>query len=156
MPEDTTPAQVHLLRVPVQVRARSTQHGEELLRELALVSIGAEAGSATAVPRRLLDLAGELRATYGPLVQHADDRSAAAEAQGETHIDLTFPVPAALGDLMRRIHQVLRDVEDYCREGGALLTLQPPPEVVAYREWVFGEIERQLAGAAPTPWRDPA
>ena len=27
-----------------------------------------------------------------------------------------------------------------------------PPEVAAYREWVFGEFDRQIAGEDPTPW----
>jgi len=33
-------------------------------------------------------------------------------------------------------------------------TLATPPEYLAFREWFFGEIVRQLDGNPPIPWRD--
>ena len=53
------------------------------------------------------------------------------------------------GELLRA---ALDAVEDYCRTGRHLLTLAAPPDVAAYRRWVFDEFERQIAGGAPVPW----
>ena len=50
------------------------------------------------------------------------------------------------------VEAILREVDDYCRAGQELLTLAPPPEVVAYREWVTSQVLGQAVGESPTPW----
>ena len=147
--------EVVFLRLPVRWRALSLQHGEELLRELTLIQLGTEQGEATSAPRHLLDLAAELQGTYGPLVQRYAEQVEAAGARGEDYLDHTAAMPRSTGAFLRRVERTLDAVEAYCREGKHLLTLVPPEGVRAYREWTFNEVQRQLAGEAPAPWREP-
>jgi hypothetical protein len=53
---------------------------------------------------------------------------------------------------VKHVDAILREVDDYLREGQELLTLAPAADVVAYREWVTSQVLGQAAGEAPTPW----
>lgn len=151
--------EVRLLEVPVELRGRSLQHGEELLREMALISQDSETrdahGSTRPLPDRLLALAHEVRTTYGALAARADEQYAEAVARGDTYIDaLVYQLPITIGPFIRHLIEILDEADDYCRAGQHLLTLATPADVAAYRHWSLTEIERQLAGGAPTSWPD--
>ena len=148
-------APVRLLGVPLRARAEFTQHAEGLLRELALLRIGADHAGAPSLPRRLLDLAAELHRTYAHLLARPAAVMDAAAAAGRTSCDVTYEVPAAIGPFAQRLLAALEEADGFCRAEEHLLTLPPPPRVVAYRRWVFGEFTHQLAGRAPLPWRHP-
>ncbi|WP_345712583.1 hypothetical protein [Kineococcus glutinatus] len=150
--DDSDLAQVRLLGVPLRLRARATQHGEELLRELTLVQIGAQQHVADSAPQRLLDVAARLQETYGAFTVAGADALDAAEAAGREHADVTYEVPRHIAPFLAHVRVVLAEAEDYCRRGEHLLTLAPPDDVVAYRTWTFDEVERQIAGEPPTPW----
>ncbi len=131
------------------------QHGEELVREMTLVAQQAE-GRAGHTPRRLVELAKEVRTTYGAFTVQADEEYERAVARGDEVIDeLTYRVPSTIGPFVRHIMEVLDEADDYCRQGQHLLTLATPPDVKAYRTWILREFERQLAGEPPTPWPGP-
>ncbi len=147
--------QVHLRGLPLRLRQRFTQYTEGLLRELALLRFGAGQPSATALPQRLLDLAAELQNTYAHLLARPAAVMDAASAAGRQSCDVTYRLPAEAGPFARRVLTALEEADDFCRAEEHLLTLPPAPEVAEYRRWVFGEFERQLAGAAPLPWREP-
>ncbi|WP_432502838.1 ATP-binding SpoIIE family protein phosphatase [Kineococcus arenarius] len=147
--------QVHLLDLPLRRRQEFTQYTEGLLRELALLRFGARHPSATALPQRLLDLAAELQNTYAHLLADPTAVMDAASAAGRESCDVTYRVPAEAGPFAVRLLAALEEADDFCRAEEHLLTLPAAPEVAAYRRWVFGEFERQLAGAAPRPWRGP-
>jgi hypothetical protein len=143
---------VHLLRMPLRVRARALEHDQDLLRELALVRVAAETTGSTSAPERLLDLADELRATYGPVAAGPTADMDTALAQGREFMDVAFTVPAGLGPFLHRVTAALDEVEQFAREGRYLLTMSAPPDIAAYRAWVFSEFDRQIAGEAPVPW----
>jgi hypothetical protein len=151
---DDEPRQVpvRLLGMPLRVRARSMEHDQDLLRELALVRVSADSVGTTSAPSRLLDLADELRATYGPLAAGPSADMERALDEGREFMDVTYTVPDGLRPFLHRVLAVLDEVERFAREGRYLLTMSAPPDVAAYRAWVFGEFDRQLAGADPTPW----
>ncbi|PPK98124.1 hypothetical protein CLV92_102277 [Kineococcus xinjiangensis] len=154
MSDDVPLEQVRLLGLPLQGRALFLRHLEGLLRELALVQIGAEQGP-TSLPRRLLMVAEELDTTYARFSAGPAALLDAAHAAGDDFCDVTYTVPARAGGYVRRLLDVLEEADDFCRSERHLLTLPAPEEVVAYRRWFFGEFLRQLAGGEPRPWHGP-
>ena len=155
MPEEPDLAEVRLLGVPLRLRERANQHGAELVRELALVQIGAQEHHSDSVPRRLLDVADEVRATYGVFSQQPEDEMEAALDDGREDVDVTYRIPRHVVPFLHRLRGILAEADEYCRHG-ELLTMAPPADVLAYREWIFEEFERQVAGLPPRPWRDVA
>ncbi|GAB7190794.1 hypothetical protein NUM3379_15010 [Kineococcus sp. NUM-3379] len=151
MSENGTLVDVRLLRLPLQERALFTRHLEGLLRELALVQIGAQRDPSS-LPARLLGLAHELDTTYAPFRTGPGEVMDAAEAAGHEHCDVVFPVPADTAPFLRRLRDALEEADALCRVDRHLLTLPAPQEVVAYRRWVLGEFLRQLTGGEPRPW----
>jgi hypothetical protein len=143
---------VHFLGVPLRVRERALEHDQDLLRELALVRVSAETSGTTSAPERLLDLADELRTTYGPLANRTTDELDAALDEGREFVDVTMTVPEDLRPFLHRVTAALDEVEQFAREGRYLLTLSAPPDVAAYRAWIFSEFDRQIAGEPPIPW----
>lgn len=152
MTDEATLVQVHLRGLPLDIRARSQEHEQDLMRELALVRVAAAVDAPSNAPGRLLDLADELRATYGSLADAADALMEAAVDRGESSTDITYTVPTELRPFLRHTAQVLEEAEEFCRDGRYLLTLASPPDVAAYRAWIFAEFDRQIAGGAPVPW----
>ncbi|GAB7189524.1 hypothetical protein NUM3379_02300 [Kineococcus sp. NUM-3379] len=148
--------EVTLLRVPLLLRERSTQHGAELMRELALIAIGAAEGSAPSPPRRLLDLAHEVQTTLGPFLTQATGELDEALARGEEFADVTYAVPRSITPVLVHMAQVQEQAEEFCREGRYLLTLAAPEDVLAFRTWLMEEFHRQSAGEAPRPWPEAA
>jgi len=151
-PEDLF--EMRLLQVPLVLRERSRQHGAELLREMELISLGRAAGTTQhELPQRLLELAQELERLYGPYVAaNTDELDKALDRGDETMAEVVYRLPRASLALVKHVDDILREVDDYLRAGQELLTLAPPADVVAYREWVSSEIQRQAAGEPPTPW----
>ena len=148
--------EVHLLGLPLRVRARLSRHVEGLLRELVLVRIGEQRGSDTSLPGRLLKLAAELETTYAPYrAQHAQDMEDALAA-GVEFFDVTYLAPKASAGYIQHLQEVLEEADDFCRAEQHLLTLPACEELVAFRRWLFGEIVRQLAGQPPRPWHGPS
>jgi len=151
-PEDLF--EMRLLEVPLTLRERSRQHGADLLREMELISLGRAAGTTHhELPQRLLELAQELERVYGPYVgANTDDLDAALDRGDETMTEVVYRLPRGSLDLVKHVDGILREVDDYLRAGEELLTLAPPADVVAYRQWVSTEIQRQAAGEPATPW----
>jgi hypothetical protein len=159
--EDTAPRHrddeelfdVHLLDLPLDVYQRSQQHSDELARELRLVAGAAQ--DSDSVPRRLRRLIYELATRYGRLNPGAERHLQRAVQRGDERTDVVYRVPARTAEDVQALDELLREADEYCRKGGGLLTLMTPPEALAFREWVFGEIIRQVGGAAPRPWPTP-
>lgn len=143
--------QVHLIGVPLALRARNLEHGQDLVRELALVRLGAGRRD-TGVPDRLLKVADEVRSVYGAFSAGPNDELDAALQRGLEFYDVTYTVPAHVGPFIARLIQVLEEAEEFCRAGRYLLTLAAPPDIAAYRRWSLGEFQRQIAGCPPLPW----
>ena len=146
--------ELRLLEVPLALRERSRQHGAELLREMELISMGHAAGTTRhELPKRLVELAQELERVYGPYVgANTDELDAALDRGDDTMPEMVYHLPRSSVILVKHVEGILREVDDYCRAGQELLTLAPPPDVVAYREWVTREVLGQAAGERPTPW----
>lgn len=95
-----------------------------------------------------------LTAEYAGATGEADAERDAALAAGAESVDLTYHVPPAAAEASRALGALLDEADEFCRAGGALLTLATPPEARRFREWYLQEFVGQVAGAAPTPWPD--
>lgn len=146
--------EVRLLGLPLPLRARAQEHDQDLLRELALIRVGADQSDVGAVPARLLDLAEEMHGTYGAFSAGPEAEMEQATAAGLATLDVTYRVPSHALSFLRRVRETLEEVEEFCRAGDYLLTLAAPTDVVAYRQWVFDEFERQILGGHPVAWPD--
>lgn len=146
-------ARVHLLGLPVEIHRRAEEHHEALRRELAFVE---HAQAADAAPARLEALTAELAGRYSSFTAASNERLAAASAAGEPTIDLDYEVPPDIVEATVHLSALLDELDELCREG-ALLTLVTPPDLLAYRRWVFGEFVGQIRdGRAPRPWSRPS
>jgi hypothetical protein len=145
---------VRMLDMPLLVRERSRQHGADLLREMALIQLGQASGTTDRqVPARLQELARELDTAYGPYIASSTDQMEDALDRGEESLDeVVYRLPRSAAAFVQRIADLLAEVETYCESDAHLLTLAPPPDVAAYRQWSIEEVLRQHDGAAPRPW----
>lgn len=142
---------VRLLDVPVDLRLRSEQHGNELVREMTLLTMRPDMQAD--VPERLCKVANQLKDQYGPQVEASAAITHQAAAEGRSTIpELVYELPPSVTEFVRQLDLLLREVDEFCSAGEHLLTLATPPDVAAYREWTIREVERQVAGEEPVPW----
>ena len=148
---------VRLLGVPVRLWCRATEQHDELLREFSLLSFGIEEGATKPdeLPRRLVALVREMRTRYGGNRERDDVTRQAALARGDETVDLTYEVPAMVGDAGQALAALLEEVDEYCRSDSYLLTLAPDESVIAFRHWYVEEFTRQVKGLPPRPWTGP-
>lgn len=143
-------AEVHLLRFPLALWSQSQEHVDELLREFLLIAESEE--DHPSVPRRLVSLVADLTATYAGFSSPTEQQRDEALARGEREIDLVYRVPVSAAQAIRHLGDMLDEADGYCRQGSHLLTLQTPPDQLAFRNWFLAEFLVQLAGERPTPW----
>ncbi|MDQ1682995.1 MAG: hypothetical protein QOH99_1536 [Frankiaceae bacterium] len=123
---------VHLLGLPLKVHARAQQHNDEMTREFQLI-VEQDHQEGGTVPTRLLQISTLLSERYRGFTEEQESRIEAAMAAGATQLDeVTFTVPADVGDAARQLGDILEEADTYCRTG-QLLTLAAPPDVAAYR-----------------------
>ena len=145
---------VHLLGVPLKIHARAQQHLDEMRRECQLIveQDHQEGGSA---PSRLLQISTMFSSQYAEFTEAQENRIEAGISAGEAELDeLTFTVPAEVGDAARQLGDILDEADAFCRSG-QLLTLAAPADVVAYRRWYLDNFIVQCAGAPPQRWSGP-
>ena len=79
--------EVRLLGLPIALRERSTEHGEELMREMTLIAQQITDGDGLDLPVRLVQLVGDVRTTFGVFTEGANAALDAAAEQGVEVID---------------------------------------------------------------------
>lgn len=145
--------QVRVLSAPVALWEEATSHTQDLMREFALMTIGAHAGTTRPVQQRLLDLVAQLRVTYAGATTEQELALDAAVVAGRSTIDLTYLLPIGVGAACRALSDLLDEADAHCASGG-MMTLVTPPEQVAFRRWYLGEFVRQEAGLPALAWPD--
>ncbi len=151
---------VRVLRMPLAVSARSTQHFEELMREFALITLDTErdresTDSTRPVPERLLDVVAELTHEFAAFTTAVTAQREEAAARGDSEVDLTYHMPPSTSDAVRQLETLLEEVDEFCRSGQHLITLATPPESLAFRQWYLNEFIAQIErDEAPVPWPD--
>lgn len=134
--------EVCLPNLPVDLVSATVQYGDAVLRELALLRMGPGREAAKAWKAPAIDL--------GPLLGHAET----ARAEGRSAIDLVLSFPDG-ADAAALERLALVEEADRMAQQGQLLTPAAVPEIGACRTWLYGEISRQAAGAAPQGWTMP-
>lgn len=143
---------VRLLHYPVAIGVRESERLADLRRELELVLIGRhDEDERAAVPRELLELTEVLEQRYASESSEQAQLRERAYAAGEQWVDLSYPSPPGMGEMVARYDRALDRIEAYCR-AEQMLNVEAPPEQLAFRKWVCAEFRRQLAGEPPRPW----
>ncbi|WP_079084032.1 SpoIIE family protein phosphatase [Streptomyces longwoodensis] len=135
---------VKLVDVPLVLFRAAQQHGDEMLRELALTTgLEDRAGISRAELVAAADVSGALNACTASALEETVTGGATVT------LDVAFPVDAAPAvDTLRHV----LEHGDAAAQLGALLTLPAPPHVRGHHQWVLDELATQLAGSAPTAW----
>lgn len=154
---------VELRNVPLLLHVAWHQHAEALLREYLLFRLGSdEDGVGGGFDEDLDDLQAHAAASNAlsllsahlvePHVgEDADVLMAAAIEPRVSGACEVVPVPAWSLEHFRVLATSL-DAALELADAGAFLTPPTQPEIREFRRWVCGEVERQAAGEAPTPW----
>lgn len=143
---------VQLLGLPLAIHQAAEEHRDELRREFALLRLQDADGGAADVPVRLLDLMDSLEARFSSFTESTRLEIEEAVERGEETLDVVFRVPPEVRTGISQLGELLDEADDYCRRGGSLLTLQTPPEALAYRRWYLDQFTRQIDGEPATPW----
>lgn len=141
-------ADVQLLGFPLRTYARAREHHDELLREFSLIALSDTDG----VPARLLALSDELMSRFGAEPDELREKIALGLARGDEVMDLVLRTPVDAGASVAAFDALLDEADAYCVEGGALLTLATPPELVVFRRWYLRQMVDQLKGKPPVRW----
>lgn len=146
--------EVRIVGMPVNVYREASEHGDELMREFALIR-EQQAEDGADVPHRLLRLAEELDAQYRGFTSAQQAQLREAIERQERTIDLVYRVPPDVKEACLRLNALLDEADEFCRRGQDLLTLATPPRAVAFRHWFLRQFVDQVDGAAPSPWEEP-
>lgn len=142
---------VALVDVPVGRFLQMQQQHDAMMREFTLIALAAEPDEAL-VPRRLVALAEEMYAGYGDVGGVFREGVAEAAARGDDITTLRLKIPYTTLRWTEDFLLLFEEGDEYCRRGH-LLTPPSPPEVVACRRWLVGELIRQIRdGASPSPF----
>ena len=144
---------VRLVHFPLDLSGQSSEHFEGLKREFALLTIRHD--EPAEVPKRLLELVDALNDRYSGMTEGTNRQRDAAIERGEKVLDeLVYVVPPQVADACIELSNILDEADDFCRQGGVLLTLATPPPSVAFRRWYLGEFVAQARGLPPLSWPD--
>ncbi|MDQ4072561.1 MAG: hypothetical protein M3088_06785 [Actinomycetota bacterium] len=142
--------EVRLLDLSVSAFQHASAHHDALFREFALIR-SREPSEGHDLPARLLDLVEELDERFAGLSAGPRAEIEAAAERGTETIDVTYLVPPETREGVIRLAELLARADEYCRQG-ELLTVAPPPDAVAFRNWFLREFAVQIEGVRPTPW----
>lgn len=145
--EPAETVRIQLRNFPAQLFRRLRVHQFELRRELRLLAMTDpdRYPIASTITRMSSDIDADRRATRGVRVLDK------AIHYGDEHVDLVYDVPVGGPERMGQLHELI--TEAYRVFGDEqLLTVVPPPELLALQEWYFGQFTHQAAGQPPEPW----
>ncbi len=141
---------VRILRLPLALHRRASEHSDALQRELALIDVGgAEQAS---VPTRLLALVSDVRGRYSGFTAKTQLALEAARERGEEAVDLVYELPPSAALACAELDALLDEAEGYCAARDHLITTSGATDTVEYRRWFLGQFVAQIDGAAPVTW----
>ena len=120
------------------------QHGDALLRELALLALGGDLDDA--LPRGWQMPQFDV----SPLLAAAEAAMAEGQAKADLDVSLAAGSDPAATDRLRLV-----DHADALARDGRLLSAPALPEIAVCRHWMFSQIVEQAAGYPPQAWELP-
>ncbi|WP_308204991.1 SpoIIE family protein phosphatase, partial [Frankia tisae] len=139
----------HLVRlgdVPTDLLLGAKHHVDGLVREFALAAGGAASGASAAVPERLAELLGTVTTRFAGPRQAIKRQALAAASAGRPRTPLELVLPLSTAADAEQYLAALEEIEDYAR-AARLLTVESPPQHVAFRRWYIGSLVEQLHAA---------
>jgi anti-anti-sigma factor len=144
--------ELRLIDFPLDLFERSVQHTAALQRELDVIRV--DERDPDRLPDRLAQLVNELDLRFVGYRAAMDTIDALVRTQARYH-DVVIPVagvPAEAALAVEQLRDLMDEVDRYCAQDGGLLTPPTPPEVLAFRRWLFDQVIGQLRGQSPTAW----
>ncbi len=136
--------EVRLLNAPTALVLHTVQHGDSVLRELALATLGADRPFHAEPSRHAAHL------DLGPVLRAAEE----AEASGLAASDLIFRMSLGSGSAALERLALVEEADRMARDG-LLLSAPMLPELRECRRWLMSQIALQEEGHRPSPWRLP-
>ncbi len=140
--------------VPTDLLLAAKCHIDSLLREFALATGGAASGASAALPPRLADLLDVVTTRFAAPREAIKRQALAAAAAGAARTRLNLSLPLSAADAGEEYLAALEEIEGYTR-AARLLTVESPPQHVAFRRWYVKALVDQLraigAGRVPPP-----
>lgn len=144
--------EVRLCDYPVSLGVRQEARTVDLMREMQLIALDAQAlDRGTSVPRRLLDFAATISAEYGAALVAPRAELERAHRSGEPETEIRYPLLPESARLMLTYARLMEEADAFC-SAGQLISLAPDADVYALRRWTVEEFLGQYDGAPPRPW----
>ncbi|WP_018637850.1 SpoIIE family protein phosphatase [Parafrankia elaeagni] len=149
---DPTRVTVRLGDVPTDLLLAAKNHVDGLMREFTLAMSGARNGSSGPLPGRLADLLRIVTTRFAEPREAIRRLALTAAAGGAPRTTLDLKLSATSAEAGDAYLTALEEIESYAR-AARLLTLQSPPQHVAFRRWYVRSLVDQLraleTGGAP-------
>ena len=136
--------EVHLCGASPSLVRVTIEHGDALLRELALLSLGGELDDALPEGWRLPQF------DISPILAAAEAATSVPQAKADLTLHLPAGAHTAASDRLRLVDQAAALARD-----GRLLSAPALPEVAVCRHWLYSQIAEQAAGIPPQAWALP-
>lgn len=143
-PNPNTALELRLYGASPPLLQATIEHGDALLRELALLALGGQLDDVLPQGWQLPQF------DVSPILAAAEAATAAKQAKA----DLTVGLPAG-ADIAATERLRLVDHADALAREGRLLCAPALPEVAVCRHWLYSQIAEQAAGVAPQAWELP-
>ena len=144
--------ELRLLNFPLELFDRSVQQLAALQRELDVIRV--DERNRDRPPDRLARLVEELDLRFVGYRAAMETIEALVESDASHH-DVVIPVagaPEEVAPAIEQLRDLMDEVDAYCAQGAELLTPPTPPDLLAFRVWLFEQVIGQLRGATPVPW----
>jgi hypothetical protein len=137
-----------LADVPAALFIESQNHQHDLIRELALIDIGARsAATDPSLPRQVTRLIDDILTEYADVRSETRDQALSAMARGDEVFTMSVPVRPRMVDALRRWLQLIESADRFSDQG-LLLTLAARPEIRSLRRWYVEAIAWCLAASS--------
>lgn len=125
------------------------EHLDDVIRELALISVGADSGTAVAtVPTDVLHAMGQVRPVLYVQKESISRQAGRAWRAGEPTMDVVVDLEASASGTVLEVLDVFEAVDAAAVGDGALLLPASPPEVATFRRWFFRRLAAELRDRA--------
>ena len=143
-PPPGTALEVRLCGASPPLVQATIEHGDALLRELALVALGGQLDDALPGGWQLPQF------DVSPILAAAEAATAAKQAKADLNVGVPADAGTAATERLRLV-----DHADALARDGRLLCAPALPELAVCRHWLYSQIAEQVAGVAPQAWELP-
>jgi GAF domain-containing protein/anti-sigma regulatory factor (Ser/Thr protein kinase) len=138
---------IELGDVPTDLLVAAKAHVDSIIREFALVTVGAASGQTAAVSADLARLSEIVGSRFAEARESIKRQAVAAARAGMERTRLVLTLPLSAAQAGQEYLEALDEVDAYAR-AARLLTLETPPQHRAFRKWYVCSLVDQLSAIA--------